>query len=302
MYKRQLETFLQVARLGSFSKAAQALYITPSAVIQQVNHLEEDFGAQLLVRTTHGVKLTPAGQLVYQEGQEMVRRSQALRARLAELSHPSVLTIGTGFLSQPQLFPELWAEYWDGKPAVPTRFVMMDLAPQEGEEIAILETVMFGCKPPLGAEPLPLCEVPLCLAAPPDHPLAGRKCLTCEDLRGVQVVTVRLESMHEQLSRLGEDLHSWGAEVILVDQYTTAVFNTCRVNGYLLQIPACWDALCIGMKAIPCAWDYKLPYGFYYRQQWLPAGAEGFLEDLRAWAKSGKLPLGNLFSQAKFQR
>lgn len=63
MYKRQLETFLQVARLGSFSKAAQALYITPSAVIQQVNHLEEDFGAQLLVRTTHGVKLTPAGQL-----------------------------------------------------------------------------------------------------------------------------------------------------------------------------------------------------------------------------------------------
>lgn len=301
MYKRQLETFLQVAQLGSFSKAAQALYITPSAVIQQVNHLEEDFGTRLLNRTTHGVTLTLAGQLVYQEGQEMVQRSQALRARLAELAHPSVLTIGTGFLSQPQLFPDLWAEYWGGKPAVPTRFMLMDLAPQEGAEIAILETVMFGSEPPFTAETLPLCEVPLCLAAAPDHPLAEREYLTREDLRGAKVVTVRLESMHEQLIRLGNDLSSWGAETIFVDKYTTAVFNTCRVNGYLLQIPACWDALCLGMKAIPCVWDYKLPYGFYYRQQCLPAGVEGFLEDLRARAKSGALRLGNRFSQAKFQ-
>lgn len=78
-------------------------------------------------------------------------------------------------------------------------------------------------------------------------------------------------------------------------------FNTCRVNGYLLQIPACWDALCIGMKAIPCVWDYKLPYGFYYRQQWGPAKAEGFLEALRVRAKSGAFPLENRFFGGYFR-
>ena len=40
MYNHQLDTFIRVAELKSFSKAAEALYITPSAVIQQVNALE----------------------------------------------------------------------------------------------------------------------------------------------------------------------------------------------------------------------------------------------------------------------
>ena len=112
MYSRQLETFLQVAQLGSFSKAARALYITPSAVIQQVNRLEQDLGAVLLLRSPHGVALTSAGKLVLEEGLEIVRRSKKLRARLASLPGQDTLVIGTHFLSQPRLFFFFFSEFW----------------------------------------------------------------------------------------------------------------------------------------------------------------------------------------------
>ena len=47
MYNTQLDTFLKVAELGSFNKAADALYITPPAVTKQINLLEEDLGVLL---------------------------------------------------------------------------------------------------------------------------------------------------------------------------------------------------------------------------------------------------------------
>ena len=51
MYNRHLETFIAVADLGSFSKAAEALYISSTAVIKQINLLEQELGLTLFERT-----------------------------------------------------------------------------------------------------------------------------------------------------------------------------------------------------------------------------------------------------------
>ena len=58
MLNPQLNTFIQVAENGSFSKAAEKLYITPSAVIQQINNLEKELQVSLFIRTRHGTQLT----------------------------------------------------------------------------------------------------------------------------------------------------------------------------------------------------------------------------------------------------
>ena len=50
MYNPQLETFLCVAECGSFNKAAEKLFISPPAVIKQINLLEENLDLQLFVR------------------------------------------------------------------------------------------------------------------------------------------------------------------------------------------------------------------------------------------------------------
>lgn len=48
MYNPQLETFIRVADAGSFNKAAEDAYITPTAIIKQINSLEKKIGVKLL--------------------------------------------------------------------------------------------------------------------------------------------------------------------------------------------------------------------------------------------------------------
>lgn len=54
MYNSQLTTFVQVADSGSFNKAAEALYISSTAVIKQINALEKHLDLTLFSRTNHG--------------------------------------------------------------------------------------------------------------------------------------------------------------------------------------------------------------------------------------------------------
>lgn len=65
MYNPQLETFIWVADAGSFNKAAEDAYITPTAIIKQINSLEKKIGVKLFVRTYRGLTLTPAGKSLY---------------------------------------------------------------------------------------------------------------------------------------------------------------------------------------------------------------------------------------------
>ena len=58
MYNPQLETFIRVADAGSFNKAAEQSYITPTAVIKQINLLEADLDVKLFERTHRGLTLT----------------------------------------------------------------------------------------------------------------------------------------------------------------------------------------------------------------------------------------------------
>ena len=70
MYDKHLDGFMRVAECGSFSKAAEQLYVSPNALIKQMNCLERDMGAKLLVRTNRGVTLTEAGQVLFERAQQ----------------------------------------------------------------------------------------------------------------------------------------------------------------------------------------------------------------------------------------
>ena len=65
MYNPQLDAFVQVADCGSFNKAAEALYLSSTAVIKQINALEKHLDLQLVFRTNHGITLTEAGKVLY---------------------------------------------------------------------------------------------------------------------------------------------------------------------------------------------------------------------------------------------
>lgn len=93
----QLDTFIQVAELGSFSKAASALYISPTAVIKQMNILESNLGITLFNRTHQGLTLTSAGQSLLSDARHIIRvcDEAAERARKANDAERNVIRIGS---------------------------------------------------------------------------------------------------------------------------------------------------------------------------------------------------------------
>ena len=71
---RRVLTFREVARLGSFSRAAEALSLTQPAVSQQIAALERQAGARLLERGPGGLTLTPAGALLLEHADVVADR------------------------------------------------------------------------------------------------------------------------------------------------------------------------------------------------------------------------------------
>ena len=61
MYNYMLETFIAVAESGSFSKAAERLFMSPTAVMKQINSLEKHLDLRLFERRPSGIKLTCSG-------------------------------------------------------------------------------------------------------------------------------------------------------------------------------------------------------------------------------------------------
>ena len=78
MYNPQLETFIRVADAGSFNKAAEESFITPTAVIKQINLLEDSLGVKLFDRTHRGLHLTKAGHSLYQDSKYIIQYCSCL--------------------------------------------------------------------------------------------------------------------------------------------------------------------------------------------------------------------------------
>lgn len=81
MYNHQLDTFIKVADAGSFNKASEELYVSPNAVMKQINLLENSLGFDLFVRTHRGVRLTPAGESLYRDAKYLIQYAKDSVAR-----------------------------------------------------------------------------------------------------------------------------------------------------------------------------------------------------------------------------
>ena len=73
MYNPQLETFLKVADAGSFNKAAEEMFITSTAVIKQMNLLENSLDVKLFDRSNRGLTLTEVGKSLCQDAKYIIK-------------------------------------------------------------------------------------------------------------------------------------------------------------------------------------------------------------------------------------
>lgn len=137
MYNPQLETFIKVADAGSFNKAAEESYITPTAVIKQINLLEDSLGVRLFDRSHRGLNLTKAGNSMYQDAKYIIQycKDSVTRARNAMQEDNNVIRIGSSIMTPAQLLMELWSKVQTMCPDIKFQIVPFENTPENAKEI-----------------------------------------------------------------------------------------------------------------------------------------------------------------------
>ena len=274
MYNPQLDAFIKVADSGSFSKAAEAMYISTPAIIQQINLLEASCGFKLFVRSNHGVKLTPAGQSLYEDAKTIIRLSQdALNKaqRFAESSETTV-RIGTSLLYKCRLLPDLWTRVSEKHQELKIEILSMTEYQNRGEVFKALgiEFDLFeGIYGSTGwdglCQFLELDRTPICCAVAKNHRLADMKKLTMQDLNGEYLV-MPVEGVSKEIDAFRKDVTVHYPTVQIVDskRYDIDTFTLCEVNGYILITQPVYTDIHSNLVTIPLETNYTLPYGLMY--------------------------------------
>ena len=170
MNLRQLEYFVHVAELGSFSKAALVLDIAQPALSRQVRSLETDLRETLLLRNGRGVVLTEAGQRLYEHGVAILQSVAQARSDMGASRNEPVGRITIGL--PPSVGRQLTLPLIDG---FQRRLPQARLAIVEGLSTHIIEWITTGrvdigllynpeAQPAL--EMTPVLEEALCLVSP----------------------------------------------------------------------------------------------------------------------------------------
>src|SRR6266498_3135168 len=111
MNLKQLEVFLAVAESGSFSKGAEATFITQSTVSQHISALEGEFGLKLFDRTGKGAFLTSAGKLLLKHARSVTdeaREIPVIMNRFKGLEN-ALLSIGGSNIPSSYMIPDILA-------------------------------------------------------------------------------------------------------------------------------------------------------------------------------------------------
>jgi DNA-binding transcriptional LysR family regulator len=116
----QLETFLEVARLSSFSRAAEKRFRTQPAISAQIRGLEEEVGARLLDRSGGKVSITAPGKEFQKYAEEAVQARRAIVIRLAEMERipRGEIVVGANEGTCLHILPEVFASFKKQYPSV----------------------------------------------------------------------------------------------------------------------------------------------------------------------------------------
>ena len=279
MYNPQLETFLRVADAGSFNKAAEESFITPTAVIKQINLLEASLDVQLFERTHRGIVLTKAGKSLYQDAKYVIQYSKeaVIRAQNAMQENTDVIRIGTSPMTPVQFLMQLWPKIQENCPGMKFQIVPFENTPENARNIlgnlgqnidvvgGIFDETMLRLR---GCAGLELFYTPLCCAVSVYHPLAEKNILRMEDLYGQNLMLMRRNwSMY--VDRLRDDIWQNHPQINIIDFdfYDVNVFNRCENGNDILMAVSVWENVHPLLKIIPVEWKQSIPYGLLHSQQ-----------------------------------
>ncbi|KRE46397.1 LysR family transcriptional regulator [Paenibacillus sp. Soil724D2] len=272
----QLKTFIQVAESGSFSKAAEKLFISSTAVMKQMNLLEKQAGVPLFIRTNHGVRLTEAGTAFNKDAAFMLQYFQEalIRMRQAAQANRLIIRVGTSILNPCKVLIDLWNGVSDQYPNFKINIVYFEddahTLPTTYRTIGRQFDFIVG---PFLTDNwkdyfrvLELGSYRFCFAVSRNHRLASKKTLTVKDLYGERLVVVN-GGKSAVINDIRDFLIRNHPQIRIKDVprlYELDVFNRCEESNTVMLTLEAWTDIHPSLVTIPSDLDFAIPYGLLY--------------------------------------
>lgn len=185
---KDIEIFCRVVRLGSFSGAAQSLYIAQSSVSERISKLEEKIGARLIDRRSRKILPTRAGGLLYQRGLELLDMKREIASELDDFLNVARgdILLGSSTIPGEYILPKILGTFRKKHPGIRVNLIIADtsaIAGGVGE--GIFEAGIVGSRQQRrGLVYRKLWDDVLVLVAPPGHRWAKKKNISLRELAG----------------------------------------------------------------------------------------------------------------------
>jgi LysR family transcriptional regulator, low CO2-responsive transcriptional regulator len=202
----QLETFQEVARLSSFSRAAEKRFRTQPAISSQIRSLEEEIGAKILDRSGGKVSLTASGKLFLKYVEDTLEARRAIFTAIAETERVprGEIIVGANEGTCLHILPEVFADFKKQYPDVAVNIKRADYA-------KILESVIDNSVD-FGFISLPVTDNRLTVVlihrdeliaiAPPHHPVAKMKSVTLAEVANYPLLVPKVGHTRDALENL----------------------------------------------------------------------------------------------------
>ena len=184
---RQLEIFVKVAEFGSFSKAAEALYLTQPTVSEHIRTLEDEVGVRLLDRLGRGAAITRAGQLLLSYAQRMLALSREARQAMDGFQGrmSGELLIGASTIPGEYVLPAMIGRFKEKYPDISITLLIgdsqtaVDWVAEGRAELGVVGARLSH----RGVDYKELMPDEVVVVVPGTHPWQGRKQIALEELR-----------------------------------------------------------------------------------------------------------------------
>ena len=205
----QLETFLEVARHTSFSRAAERRFRTQPAISSQIRALEEEVGARLFDRSGGRVALTAAGKVFQQYAEQAIESRKLMLNAVAEMERVprGEIVVGANEGTCLHILPEVFAEFKKLYPDVGVQISRLERA--KIMESIIDNSVDFGVvSAPVDDQRLTVVVIhrdELVMIAPPGHPLSKMNEVAIADLVRFPLLLPKAGRTRDSLENLFHD-------------------------------------------------------------------------------------------------
>jgi len=200
----QLHTFLEIVRLKSFSKAAQAVYRTQPAISAQVRQLETELNTSLFDRLGTRISLTAAGKVFAEYAEQILELRRRAQNSIQELERVprGELVIAANEATCIYVLPRVFSEY---KKQYPNVQLSVDRSYGSGVMQAVIDNQAdFGITQlPVKEKRLQLVRIhtdEIMLLLPPNHALAGRGSVSPRDLVGTPILMPKSGTTRSRLN------------------------------------------------------------------------------------------------------